>query len=507
MPEFKPSPLNRRRFVAGASKSAIAIGLAPLFQALQGCSDSANTFNPNAGAASYGPLSATADSATGMELLRLPAGFSYTSLGWTGDIMSDGTLTPDRHDGMAVVSGQGGSSDVVLIRNHERGVAEADNPLPIVGADLAPVYDGFRFPGLVGGLAGGTTALTLRGGQLVDDRATLGGTLTNCAGGPTPWGSWLTCEETMVIGSLIGAEDHGFVFEVPDPALAMASAVPIKEMGLMRHEAVAVDPRDSRVYLTEDNGPLSGFYRFTPNDTSQQVGSLENGGVLEMLAVRGQPGADLGAAAQGDAFTVEWVPIPDPVAQPETLVSPGDGFPPVEGQGRSGPFLQGQAAGGASFRRGEGCWYQDGVIYFVDTAGGEALRGSVWAYVPGEETLNALFVSPGETTADNPDNITVTPQGRLLVCEDGGGISENDTLVTGARLLGIGQDGSSFVFAENNIVIDSPLPNRPFIEPADYRGREWCGACFDPTGTYLYVNIQTPGITFAITGPWGQGPF
>lgn len=497
--------LSRRHFLEGASKSAVAISLAPILQA---CSDGSDNRQPLSGPSSYGPLAPVTDTTTGLPLLRLPQGFSYTSFGWTGDVMSDGTLTPDRHDGMAVVSGDGGAAgDCVLIRNHERTIVTPGMPLPVVGDGLAPVYDSFAFPGVLAGLGGGTTAFKMRGGQLIEDRATLGGTLANCAGGPTPWGSWLTCEETITLGSSIGARDHGFVFEVPDPALGPASAAPITDMGLMAHEAVAVDPRDSRVYLTEDNSPLSGFYRYTPNDTSQRVGSLEQGGVLEMLAVVDRAGVDLGMATQGEVFAVRWVPVPNPMQPPERLISPAEGFPPIQGAGRSGPFLQGQANGGASFRRGEGCWYQDGVVYFVDTAGGAAGKGAVWAYVPGEDTLTALFVSPGADTADNPDNITVTPRGALLVCEDGGGISENDVLITGTRMLGIAQDGSSFVFAENAMLIESALASRPSIAPSDYRTSEWAGACFDPAGEFLYVNIQTPGVTFAITGPWRDGPF
>jgi uncharacterized protein len=500
--------LTRRHFIDGASKSAIAIGLAPILQA---CSDGSNgSVNRLSvtGPSSYGPLTPVADATTGLPLLRLPAGFSYTSFGWTGDTMSDGTLTPDRHDGMAVVSGEGGASgECVLMRNHERSIVTPGMPSPLVGDGLAPVYDDLALPGVLAGLGGGTTALKMRGGQLIDDRATLAGTVGNCAGGPTPWGSWLTCEETITLASAIGAQDHGFVFEVPDPALGQASAIPITDMGLMKHEAVAVDARDSRVYLTEDNSPLSGFYRYTPNDSSQGVGALERGGVLEMLAVSDRPGIDLGMATQGEVFAIGWVPVPNPVEPPEALVSPAPGFPPIQGAGRSGPFLQGQANGGASFRRGEGCWYQDGVVYFVDTAGGAAGKGSVWAYVPGEDTLTALFVSPDAATADNPDNITVSPQGGLLVCEDGAGISENDALITGTRMLGIAQDGSSFIFAENNMVLESGLAGRPAIAAGDYRGSEWAGACFDPSGEYLYVNIQTPGVTFAITGPWQDGPF
>lgn len=496
--------ISRRRFVRNASQSAIAISLAPILQA---CSDSADQPLTVSRALSYGPLSPVNDDTTGLPLLRLPEGFRYASFGWTGDLMSDGTRTPDRHDGMAVVSGQGGAAgECVLMRNHERAVVPPGAASPLIGDGQAPVYDRLTFPGVVAGLGGGTTALRMRGGQLVEDTATLAGTLANCAGGPTPWGSWLTCEETITIGSLLGAQDHGFVFEVPDPALGPASAIPITDMGLFAHEAVAVDARDSRVYLTEDNNPFSGFYRFTPNDAGQRVGSLEAGGTLEMLAVAGSPQRDLRAAAQGDVFDVAWVEVPDPVARPEALAAPLEGFPEIQGVGRSGPFLQGEANGGALFRRGEGCWYDSGVVYFVDTSGGEAGKGTVWAYVPGEETLTALFVSPDDVTADNPDNLAVTPSGALIVCEDGGGVSENDELLFGTRMIGIGQDGSSFVFAENNMMIDEPLADRPVIVPADYRRSEWAGVCFDPAGEFLYVNIQTPGVTFAITGPWETGP-
>ncbi|MEM0955419.1 MAG: alkaline phosphatase PhoX [Pseudomonadota bacterium] len=505
MSEAKLPPFNRRRFLAGASNSAIAISLAPLFQA---CSDSNDDFVLNqAVPLAYGPIQPVNDTTTGLPLLKLPEGFTYRSFGWTGDIMSDGTLTPDRHDGMAVVSGAGGSGESVLIRNHERSVVEPGQPLPLIGDGLAPVYDTLSLPGLLAGLGGGTTALRMRDGQLIEDTATLAGTLANCAGGPTPWGSWLTCEETITLGSLIGAQDHGYVFEVPDPALGQASAVPITAMGLMEHEALAVDPRDSRVYLTEDNNPQSGFYRFTPNDTSQTVGSLEQGGTLEMLTISGSPNFDLTTALQGDSFAVEWVVIDDPTAGPEDLGAPAPGFPPIVGVGRSGPYLQGEAKGGARMRRGEGCWYQDGVIYVVDTSGGAAGKGQVWAYVPGDEQLTALFVSPDAVTADNPDNVTVTPKGAVIVCEDGGGVQLEDGSSIGTRMIGIGQDGASFVFAENNMLLEAELPGRPFIAPADYRSQEWAGVCFDPAGQYLYVNIQTPGVTFAITGPWERGGF
>lgn len=514
-------PVSRRRFLrtgGAVAGGALAVPFANLVEQQKA---HGGRFPLSASASPYGPLAPVADLNTGLPLLRLPPGFRYRSMGWTGDIMSDGTLTPDRHDGMAVVRSRGFlGREVTLIRNHERGASDGANPLPTVGAGTAPTYDAFSLPPVISGLGGGTTAMVIRNGRLIRDQATLAGTLTNCAGGPTPWGSWLSCEETIVRGSLIGAKDHGFVYEVPAPDLGLASAQPIADMGFMDHEAVAVDPRTSQVYLTEDNGPNSGFYRFTPHDCSQKIGALEKGGVLEMLKVKGEMNVDLRSPQQGAEYEVEWVRIEQPNSDPEAFASPDPAFPPIEGTGRSGPYLQGEAQGAARFNRGEGCWHSRGIIYWVDTSGGPAGKGVLWAYVPERPSrrrrrhhrrpakLIAIFVSPDAQTADNPDNVAVSRRGGILMCEDGGGIQNAaGQTVTGARLIGLNYWGTAFPFAENNVNLTSAVAGKPFIAPDDYRGREFAGATFDRWGRWLFVNIQTPGITFAITGPFRRGPF
>jgi len=440
----------------------------------------------------YGEPIPAVDQSTGLTLISLPPDFTYRTLNWTGDPMSDGRPTPALFDGMGVVATlPGRAGDLVLVRNHE----ETFGPLIGGGVD-APVFD----PTLVSGgtfLGGGTTTLVFRRGELVSVSPSLGGTAINCAGGVTPWGSWLSCEEIVNDGSLLNSDAHGWVFEVP--GVGAGSGRPIVDMGCMRHEAAAVDPRTGFVYETEDNDPNAGFYRYRPHDASGRVGSLEAGGVLEMLRVIGEDGADLDRPEPGAVYSVDWVRIDEPALIP----------PEAEGTilylGPSSPYLQGRARGGARFLRPEGCWYFAGAIWFVDTFGGADRNGVIWRYEPALDpdapgTLQAWFVAESSDAANNIDNITLSPRGGVVCCEDASNPAGN-------RLMGFTLDGASFEFSRNMVQIDGPVPGHPgVLARGSFRDSEWAGACFDPTGRWLFANIYRPGITFAITGPWARGP-
>jgi secreted PhoX family phosphatase len=380
------------------------------------------------------------------------------SFGWTGDPLVDGSPTPPAHDGMATFHFRPGRA--LIVRNHEVG---RGTPFGTTAYDPEA--------------GGGTTTVEFdtRRGRVVKAWASVSGTIRNCAGGPTPWGSWLTCEEAMDQTTL----PHGYIFEVP--ADGRSDAKPLKAMGRFTHEALAVDPRSGFVYETEDAGDSSGFYRFMPKRHDR----LSRGGTLSMLRIAGFPEANLKwGQTPGVTYDVEWVRIPEPnsdVAVPGNFV-----------------WAQGRAQGAATFGRLEGAWYGNRRIYFVSTNGGgptaaqSSGQGQIWEYNPRRETLTLLFQSPGADVLNAPDNITVSPRGGLVLCEDGGGLE---------FLHGLTVDGEIFKFAQNNVVLNG---ERNGIT-GNFTGSEFAGACYSPGGRWLFANVQSPGITFAITGPRRTG--
>jgi uncharacterized protein len=445
--------MGRRSFLSAAGAAtagAVAVGGIG-FDALRALPAGGSPADPGRGRGPRPPvdlgLVPARDQATGLELIKLPPGFDYTTYGWTGDLMDDGIPTPSAHDGMAAFRH---GRTVRLVRNHEQGS---------FGGAYA---SGMTYDPMANG---GTTNLQFdtRRGTFTRSYASLSGTIRNCAGGPTPWGTWLSCEETTVIN---GDVRHGYVFEVPSDGTATGR--PLPALGRFSHEAVAVDPRTGIVYLTEDATP-SGLYRFVPDVR----GDLAAGGKLQMAAIGTASVVTYSDTAPHDYGALTWVDIdqPDPGPSEPSTVS------------------QGIARGGAQFDRLEGIWHHDGTIYFVSTSGGPE-RGQVFAYSPRSNTLELIFHSPGPDVLDSPDNICVSPRGGLILCEDGSGRE---------YLHGLTEDGTIFRFAENSVVLNG---ERGLF--GDFSGSEWCGATFEPqhNGDWLFVNIQSPGITFAITGPF-----
>lgn len=478
--------ISRRSFLSGATTVTAGAFALPALNGLGLLATNGRSFAAP-GHGGYGPLAPVADLRDGIERIALPAGFQYRSFGIAGAPMSDGNLTPYAHDGMAVFNYE---SRFRLVRNHEdRNSADSANKS--VGGNRDTKYDE------LGG--GGTTTLIVNPftRELEQDWVSLNGTIVNCAGGQTPWNSWVTCEETNAGTSSGWLKQHGFCFEVPASASGTVPAIAIPDMGRFAHEAVAVDPATGIVYETEDNGTSSGLYRYIP-DT---YGQLSAGGRLQMLGVDGEFQYNTYSGHPlGTQLPAVWYDIADP--------SP-------LGISSTAVFDQGRSQGAAAFGRLEGIWYGNGAMYVVSTSGGSAGEGQVWEYRPtGSDSglLTLIFESPNAAVLSSPDNITFSPQGGLLLCEDGSGDQ---------FLRGLTDSGEIFDFALN-------LQN----------GYEWAGACFaeaDPSWNArstrgnssplgerseritLFVNRQgatnglnppapgNEGMTFAIWGPWHEG--
>ena len=466
---------SRRRFLVGGLAGAGAISLGLLAYRGSGYGRVGATIPE-----SMGPLSATADEATGLPLLKLPAGFRYRTMSWAGTRLHDGFTVPRRADGMGVVAQSG--SRVTLVRNHE----QRETVGPIGNPDVA--YDN---------IDGGTTTLVFDTAteELVDSYVSLGGTLHNCAGGVTPWGTWLSCEEGVFSPSLrhlapIGKyrywkieqaeREHGFVFEVP--AEGVAEPKPIVAMGQFEHEAVAFDPHTGIAYMTEDNEPNAGFYRFIP----RTPGRLHDGGRLQMMRVEGRPDMTDGLRL-GEQLDVEWVDIPEPTRG----FAPGTRRP-------SGVAEQGLAAGASRFVGLEGCAFADGHVWFTSKSGGRRHSGYVMEYDAARETLWMVFESQGRRHFSGPDNIVMSPRGGLVICEDR--LSGN---LAGQSVAGLTPQGEFFRFCQVNPELTGAYAGHDLAATAI--GSEWAGATFSHDGKWLFLNVYSPGFTVAITGPWAEG--
>ncbi|NNC77467.1 MAG: DUF839 domain-containing protein [Woeseiaceae bacterium] len=414
-------------------------------------------------------------------ILDVPADFSVSVVSRAGARMSDGFRVPPAHDGMAAFSGDDGR--IILICNHE--MASSFPEYSAFGTDFdaldnatkEKVYDwgGGVTPG-----AGGTTTTVYDPAKRTTERQflSLAGTELNCAGGPTPWRSWLSCEETFgspgtsyLLGrKLVREERHGYVFEVAADAEGLVEPVPLRAMGRFEHEAVAVHESSGVVYLTEDHHH-SLFYRFLPN----VPGKLREGGKLQALSIEGRPSLathNWGARPNfkiGASLRTRWLDL--------------DNVDPVEDDLR----LRGAENGAAMFARGEGLTVAGDDIVFTCTIGGRARLGQVFRYRPspfegtGKEQqspgrLILLAESDARSLLRNADNLTMAPWGDLIICED---------TLEHCGLVGMRPDGTQYALADN-----------------PHSASELAGVCFSPDGKTLFVNIQYPGMTVAITGPW-----
>ena len=415
-------------------------------------------------------------------IINLPDGFKYKIISQFKDKMSDGLQVPDHADGMGCFGIN--KNRVALVRNHELGrfeefnfntdykksaFSKIDNINSIYPSDF--IYDNCN-DGVP--CFGGTTTIIYNTKKEVveNEYLSLSGTLINCSGGETPWGTWITCEETGGKKNSFLLKNHGYNFEViPSSKRKLSKPDPLKAMGRFRHEAVAFDFNSGAVYQTEDR--TDGLiYRFLPKNKTKLI----DGGKLQALALIDEKSVDTRnwnspKIEKRKSYQVKWIDI-------KNRKSPNDDL-----------RYQGYNNGCARFARPEGMWQHGGEIFFTCTSGGENRLGQIWKYTPSPDegkpaeqkkpaTLELFFESDNAKSLDMCDNITVSPWGDVIICEDGRGVD---------RLVGIRPNGKSYKIAKNVL-----------------NKSEFAGACFSPDGNTLFVNIYKPTITLAITGEGGR---
>ncbi|MGR8011251.1 alkaline phosphatase PhoX [Streptomyces hypolithicus] len=416
----------------------------------------------------YGPLVADPEG-----ILALPRGFSYRIITHSGVTrLESGEYTPSNHDGTATFEGLRGVT--LLVNNHELKGPRSKWKHPV------PLTEGLVYDPAA---SGGCTVVEVHRGGEIAEWVGIAGTSTNCAGGRTSWGTWLTCEEnTDRAGENGMTKDHGYVFEVdPYDRRANLGPRPVKAFGRFDHEAVVIDPKRGHAYLTEDDSEPNGLlFRWVPphgfkHGRGQLRRLADDAGVLQAAQCFDSGGRfvdDLSRATRiGTVYGVDWVDVPD--RDGRTV--------PVRQQFDDGDITRG--------RKLEGMWWADGGAYIVssyarDESPGRPHDGQVWFYDPRHRTLTLKVLLGTGGEFDSPDNITVSPYGGLVIAEDGEG---------GQHLLGATERGRTYPIARNELNLGTD---------AEPEYSEFAGVVFSPDGKTLYASIQTPGILLAITGPW-----
>ena len=410
-------------------------------------------------------------------IIKLPKDFSYRVISIAGHTMSDGQTVPALHDGMACFKcdqSEPGKSSYRLVRNHE---ISPNGTLAII-TDPKKGYEKRVH-------AGGTTTVVLNDqGQLIKDFVSLSGTIRNCSGGPSPWGTWLSCEETTASPSIFSSinKKHGYCFEVDPNRNDMTPAIALKALGRFNREAIAIDPDTGFIYQTEDRSD-GCLYRFEPtSEKPKKFGDLaKTEGNLYALAIK--PGQQTKCGSQivlshqhkngrisvdtrersrfllGESLQLEWVKLKDVDPKKDTL------------------RYEAQNLGATFFSRGEGIWYSEGQIYFCCTTGGDARKGQIWSYSTNKKTITLIAEATSENALDMPDAITMGPNNILYLCEDSFGGFNNKQ-----QVVGLTPDGILF----------------PFIETMPSFTSEFAGGCFSPDSRFFFVNLQGGGMTFCI---------